>query len=69
MTNPIETYQPKFAGEIIVARRLGLNIETTKIDDMTIGINKNLPHFQREEILDHYNKKLQLVWEGKLCFE
>lgn len=62
-------YKPKFAGEIMVDRRQKINITNTKIDDMALGINLGLPKFTNEEKLKHYNEKLNLVWEGKICFE
>ena len=62
-------YTPKFAGEIMVDRRLKIDINNTKIDDMALGINLGLPKFTNEEKLKHYNEKLNLVWEGKICFE
>jgi hypothetical protein len=61
--------KPKFAGEIIVARRNAINTYNTKIDDMAVGLGGSLPKYSREEKLKHYCKKLQFVWEGKLCLE
>ena len=61
--------KPKFAGEIIIARRNSMDITNTKIDDMATGIHLALPKYTQKEKLAHYNKKLKLVWEGKLCFE
>jgi hypothetical protein len=61
--------QPTFAGEIMVARRNAMTIHNTKIDDLTLGIYNNLPKHSKEEKIAHYNYKLKLVWEGRLCLE
>ena len=55
--------EPKFAGEIIVARKNEMNILNTKIDDLALGIVAGLPKYTRQEKLEHYCKKLQYVWE------
>lgn len=65
--NDIMTYVPIFPGEIIVARKDAMNIKNTKIDDMALGIVQGLPKFTKKEKMEHYCRKLQLVWEGKLC--
>ena len=36
---------------------------------MAVGLSGSLPKYSREEKLKHYCKKLQFVWEGKLCLE
>ena len=59
--------KPKFAGEIIVARKNEMNILNTKIDDLALGIVAGLPKFTKEEKMQHYCKKLQMVWDGELC--
>ena len=46
-----------------------MTIYNTKIDDMVLSMGFGLPKFTRKEKLDHYCKKLQLVWEGRLCLE
>lgn len=62
-------YKPKFAGEIIVARKNAMDVTNTKIDDLAVGIISGLPKHTREEKLQHYSRKLQLVWEGRLCLK
>ena len=57
----------KFAGEIIVERREALGTPGTKIDEMIEGLRKGLPDVKREKKLKYYCRKLQLIWEGKLC--
>lgn len=54
---------PTFAGEIMVARKNAMNIYNTKIDAFADGITVGLPKFTKQERLDHYCKKLQMVWE------
>ena len=60
-------YPPTFKGEIIVARKNAMNIYNTKIDDLAIGIDYKLPKHSKQEKMKHYSKKLQYVWEGRLC--
>ena len=67
--NELIKMKPKMPGEIIIARRNAMNIYNTKIDDMALSMGFGLPKFTRKEKLDHYCKKLQLVWEGRLCLE
>lgn len=67
--NEMIKMKPKMPGEIIISRRNAMNIYNTKIDDMVLTMNYNLPKFTKKEKLEHYCKKLQLVWEGKLCLE
>ena len=67
--NELIKMKPKMPGEIIIARRNAMNIYNTKIDDMVLSMDFGLPKFTRKEKLDHYYKKLQLVWEGRLCLE
>ena len=55
--------KPTFAGEIIVARKESMNIFNTKIDDLAVGIVAGLPKFSKKEKMEHYCKKLQMVWE------
>lgn len=54
--------KPMFPGEIIVARKNAMNITNTKIDDLALGIISKLPKFTKQEKLEHYYKKLQMVW-------
>lgn len=54
--------EPIFPGEIIVARKNAMDITNTKIDDMALGIVAGLPKFSKQEKLEHYCKKLQMVW-------
>lgn len=61
--------KPIFPGEIIVARKNAMDITNTKIDDMARGVTHDLPSFSKKEKMQHYCRKLQLVWEGKLCLE
>lgn len=61
--------KPRFAGEIIVARRNRIGQIGTKIDDAVGGMRETLPKYSKEEKLRHYNIKLKLVWEGRLCLE
>lgn len=56
--------KPKFAGEIIVARRNAINIYNTKIDDMAVGLGGSLPKYSREEKLKHYCKNYNLYGRG-----
>lgn len=67
--NDIMIYVPIFPGEIIVAKKESININNTKIDDMGAYMPCNLPKFSKKEKMEHYSKKLQLVWEGKLCLQ
>lgn len=67
--NDIMIYVPIFPGEIIVAKKEAINISNTKIDDMGAYMPCNLPKFSKKEKMEHYSKKLQLVWEGKLCLQ
>ena len=67
--NELIKMKPKMPGEIIIARRNAMNIYNTKIDDMVLTMSYNLPKFTKKEKLEHYCKKLQLVWEGRLCLE
>jgi hypothetical protein len=60
---------PKMPAEIIIARKNAMTIYNTKIDDMAMNLTYGLPKFSKEEKIDHYCKKLQLVWEGRLCLE
>lgn len=64
----IINFIPIFPGEIVVARKEAMNIFNTKIDDMALGIVAGLPKFTKQEKLEHYCKKLQMVWDGELCF-
>ena len=68
-TNELIEMKPKMPGEIIIARRNAMTIYNTKIDDMVLTMSYNLPEFTKKEKLEHYCKKLQLVWEGRLCLE
>jgi hypothetical protein len=61
--------KPRFAGEIIVARRNMIGQVGTKIDDVAEGLRASLPKFSKEEKLKHYILKLRLVWEGRLCLD
>lgn len=65
----IMNFTPIFPGEIIVARKDAMNIKNTKIDDLAVGIVQGLPKFSKKEKMEHYCRKLQLFWEGKLCLK
>ena len=62
----IMNFIPIFPGEIIVARKEAMNILNTKIDDLALGIVSGLPKFTKEEKMQHYCKKLKMVWDGEL---
>jgi len=68
-TNQTIKMRPKMPAEIIIAKRNAMNIYNTKIDDMVLSMDYGLPKFTKKQKLDHYCKKLQLVWEGRLCLE
>ena len=52
----------KYKGEIIMERRNNLDF-TLDLDNITRGLTAALPNYNTEEIMAHYIKKLQLVWE------
>lgn len=52
----------KYRGEIIMERRNNLDFSLS-LENITKGLTAGLPNYSMEERMEHYNKKLQLVWE------
>lgn len=52
----------RYKGEILVDRRNNLDF-TKEFEEVTAGLRANLPRYSYQDRIEHYNKKINLVWE------